>query len=469
MRKVIGSLLLVSLPAVAVASFDPPDLNYEYQLHRQFLKANGQGSVSNPSGLSENYKIQKGETLWSLSEMLYGDGNYWPRVWSQNRSVTNPHLVRPGHHLQFLMGSEDDTPAFRFSEDAEQTSGLERTAANGAQNPIVDIPPPEVPPKPVLKVPPSFPEWQNVYRQREQVMTDYKGLDIKRMGISNRYYLRAWVQEAPLSSIGKYQENDTEAGLPLPNQYVFVKMKKGTGAQGQKYLIVKDLGQIKRMNSVWNGKDKAYVIQVSAEIELTEPVQANYKRSKDSQEYDSWRALVTKATGLSAKDCEVIAGTLQVINTDKSGTQGSVEAQVIGSEFNKASAVFGPGDIVFINKGSSQGIEDGQMFEVFTDRTIRNFRAEVPVSPASSGTIKVVQTSGSLATAIVVNARESIQQGDQVRHAASLARAEELDQIRPGGPSGAAVEEDYSSGSGQEPSNIEEDNLEDELDSGEDF
>lgn len=466
MRKVIGSLLLVSAPALAVASFDPPDLNYEYQLHRQFLKANGQGAVSNPSGLSENYKIQKGETLSSLSQLLYGDGSYWPRVWAQNR----PHLVRPGHHLQFLMGSEDDTPAFRFSEDAELPSGLERTAANGTQNPIVDIPPPEVPPKPVLKVPPSFPEWQRVYRPEQELKTDYSGLDVKRMGVANRYYMRAWVQETPLESIGKYQENDTEAGLPLPNQYVYVKMKKGSGATGQRYLIVKDLGQIRRMNTQWNGKDKARVIQVSAEIELSEAVPAKYRRSRDASEYDTYRALVTKATGLSAKDCEVIAGTLQVINTDSTGSQGTTSAQVIGSEFNKASTVFGPGDLVFLNRGSSQGVEEGQMFEVFADRTIRNFRAEVPLSPASSGTIKVVQTSANLATAIILKSRDSIQQGDQVKQA-SLAKVEELDYVRPGGPSsaGGGQDEDFSSGPEQEPSKIEDDNLEEELESGEDF
>jgi hypothetical protein len=452
MRKVIACLLSLA-PALAFASFDPPDLNYEYQLHRQFLRATGQGIVSNPVGLSENYKIQKGETLWSLSQMLYGDGNYWPRVWSQNRELTNPHLVRPGHHLQFLMGSEDDTPAFRFSEDNEPVSGLERTAGPGGQNPIVDIPPPEVPPKPVLKVPNSFPEWQSVYKQKVQEFTDYSGLDYKRMGVANRYFLRAWVQEEPINSLGKYQENDTEAGLPLPNQYVYVKMKKGTAAQGQKYLIVRDQGQLKRMNSAWKGNDKARLIQVSAEVELTEKVAANYKRSRDKEDYDSWRALVTKATGLSAKDCDVISGALQVINTDPTTNYGMTNAQVIGSERHEASAVFGPGDLVFLNKGSSQGVEDGQMYDVFSDRTTRNFRAEVPISPAASGLIKIVHTSANLATAIVVNSKESIQQGDQVREA-SNAHSEELDYVKPGGPSATGGDEE---------------SLEQEIDSGDDF
>jgi hypothetical protein len=149
----------------------------------------------------------------------------------------------------------------------------------------------------------------------------------------------------------------------------------------------------------------------------------------------------------------VISGALQVINTDPTTNYGMTNAQVIGSERHEASAVFGPGDLVFLNKGSSQGVEDGQMYDVFSDRTTRNFRAEVPISPAASGLIKIVHTSANLATAIVVNSKESIQQGDQVREA-SNAHSEELDYVKPGGPSATGGDEE---------------SLEQEIDSGDDF
>lgn len=457
MRRVLGSLLLLGTSVQAVAAFDPPDLNLEYQLHRQFLKQN-QPANAKVSGASENYKIQTGETLWSLSEMLYGDGNYWPRVWAQSRK---PHLVRPGHHLQFLMGSEDETPAFRFSEDFEPGSnGLERTAGSG-QNPIVDIPPPEVPPKPVLKVPKSFPEWQSVFKPRQIKTIDYSNLDFKRMGIANRYYLRSWVQEYPIVSMGKYQEGDSEAGLPIQNQYVYVKIKRGQAQAGQKFLIVRDAGQIKRMHKQWNGKDKMHLVQVAAEVELAETVTSNYRRSKDNDEYQTYRALITQATGLSIKGSDIISGSLKVIDTDPTSNYGSINAQIVGSEKSEASAVFGPGDLVFLNKGSNQGVEEGQMLEVYTDRSIRDFNAEVPISPASSGLIKVVHISSNVATAIVINARDSIQQGDQVRQA-STASAEKLDYVNPSGPSAA---EDELAPGGEEPSNLEDENLEEEIES----
>src|SRR4051794_27121224 len=103
--------------------FDSPVLGLELELHRQFLRQHGL-EADTPAlakdAYVENYKIQKGENLWSMSQVLYGDGTYWPHVWAQNQSITNPHLIRPGHTLQFLMGSEDDTPAFRFTEEGEE-------------------------------------------------------------------------------------------------------------------------------------------------------------------------------------------------------------------------------------------------------------------------------------------------------------------------------------------------------------
>src|SRR5665213_1124461 len=76
--------------------FDPPDLNFEYQLHKQYQVTQGEQPPSG-QGLIESYELQNGESLWGLSQMLYGDGNYWPKVWAQNKSISNPHLIQPGY------------------------------------------------------------------------------------------------------------------------------------------------------------------------------------------------------------------------------------------------------------------------------------------------------------------------------------------------------------------------------------
>ncbi len=41
--------------------------------------------------------VDDGETLWDISEAVYGDGHYWIELWNANRArVPNAHQLRPG-------------------------------------------------------------------------------------------------------------------------------------------------------------------------------------------------------------------------------------------------------------------------------------------------------------------------------------------------------------------------------------
>jgi hypothetical protein len=422
----IQVLLAGILPAQA-ASFDAPNLGYELELHRQYMRSQGQvadGPMAKDAYV-ENYDIQRGETLWSLSKILYGDGAYWPRVWAQNNGITNPHLIRPGHQLQFLMGSEDDTPAFRFTESGEET-GVERTAAtSNAAN--IEIPPPEITPRPVINVPPSFPEWQSIYREAPKVQIDDRALSRKRDEIADRVYLRAWVEEKDIDPIGNFMENDTESGLPVVDQYVFVKIKKGQGQVGQKLLIAHSAGKLRRTQDEYDNRITAYLIQVAGELQITESMPSDFLRSRDRDEYDAFRALMTKTTGLSLKGNALIAGEIQYANLSAEGPHGTTQAEVIGSERNISSLLFGQGDIVFLDKGSSNGVAVGQIMDVYGNRKSRYPGTPVKYSPAPSGRLKIVRVTNGLATALVLNAHDSIVQGDLVKEI--VARPPEVEKL----------------------------------------
>jgi hypothetical protein len=45
------------------------------------------------------YSVKEGDTLWDICARHFGDPYVWPRIWSYNPKVTNPHWIYPGDVL----------------------------------------------------------------------------------------------------------------------------------------------------------------------------------------------------------------------------------------------------------------------------------------------------------------------------------------------------------------------------------
>jgi len=47
----------------------------------------------------DTYPVKEGDTLWDICSTHFGDPYVWPRIWSYNPKVTNPHWIYPGDVL----------------------------------------------------------------------------------------------------------------------------------------------------------------------------------------------------------------------------------------------------------------------------------------------------------------------------------------------------------------------------------
>lgn len=67
----------------------------------------GQGirTVGKKKPVPEFHMVKKGDTLWDISEKYYESPWDWPRVWSMNPQVENPHWIYPGDQLRTAAGS----------------------------------------------------------------------------------------------------------------------------------------------------------------------------------------------------------------------------------------------------------------------------------------------------------------------------------------------------------------------------
>ncbi|HEX5659857.1 MAG TPA: LysM peptidoglycan-binding domain-containing protein [Polyangiales bacterium] len=63
------------------------------------------------STIPERHQVGKDETLSMLAERFLGNGDAWPKLWSYNPEVTNPHWIYPGLVLRLKPGVPLDAPA----------------------------------------------------------------------------------------------------------------------------------------------------------------------------------------------------------------------------------------------------------------------------------------------------------------------------------------------------------------------
>jgi LysM repeat protein len=62
-------------------------------------------SMPEQPGPTSEYTIQKGDTLWDLSQKFLSSPWYWPKIWSLNPGIENPHWIYPGGKLKIVPGA----------------------------------------------------------------------------------------------------------------------------------------------------------------------------------------------------------------------------------------------------------------------------------------------------------------------------------------------------------------------------
>jgi hypothetical protein len=87
-----------------------------------------------PGGVvPEFHVVKKGDTLWSVCDSYFRDPWRWPRLWSQNPLITNPHWIFPGDVIRMheagaaapvvaAAGSGDGAPLIRSTRQGSLTS-----------------------------------------------------------------------------------------------------------------------------------------------------------------------------------------------------------------------------------------------------------------------------------------------------------------------------------------------------------
>lgn len=122
-RALIGAGLLtqgaiLAAPALAQIPLDGPSLPVASEPEPASSELDSLPVVRAQPGeleLDGVYTIQKGDTLWDLSQHYLNNPWYWPKIWADNPYIENPHWIYPGNPLVIRQGQ--DVPVPEAQED----------------------------------------------------------------------------------------------------------------------------------------------------------------------------------------------------------------------------------------------------------------------------------------------------------------------------------------------------------------
>lgn len=109
---------------------DDPDLELEKKFHNIYQRYNKNPTPNDAWAAASSkqtarlYEVQKGDTLWSISQVLFGDPNFWPKLWAINKQgILNPHFINPKMKIYFYQGDENNSPTLSIGQQAPLKPG----------------------------------------------------------------------------------------------------------------------------------------------------------------------------------------------------------------------------------------------------------------------------------------------------------------------------------------------------------
>lgn len=251
--------------------------------------------------IPELHVVRRGDTLWDISAFYFADPWQWPKVWSYNAQITNPHWIYPGDLVRLLpRGVFADATA-----PAPDVSEPERSP---------DAPPAPVPTRRIetqlRKI--AFVERDDI----EKSITIDGAVDEKLLlGDGDEVYL-SYPKDRP-PQVGK------RYSIYIPNQPV--RSKKGDHGS-----YVRLLGTLEVLSVKQDKRARGRIIQVTQEVERGAKV----------------GPLLTTFTNVAPTPAKVDA-------------QGAIVAML------KNDQLIGYGELVFLDLGKGSGVEVGnRMFVV---------------------------------------------------------------------------------------------------------
>ncbi len=427
-----------SAPPVQSLGGDEPDFSKEEQLHRTYEKYNAQPTSETSwekavsAGKAQIYNVQSGDTLWDISQTLFGDSQFWPKVWSMNnQTFPNPHEITPTTKIQFFKGGLNEAPSMAVSNPEKPLVVAPPLAKNesdvgGQANdaPAAVFPAPSRKTKILKLIPDSLP----LYRLGgvNKANTNVEIINGRKDFVEPLVSMTHYIVEGELPAVGVVVETEKGGQTASEFQYVILQLDQ---PEGKSFHIARALETV-RNPKVLNGAS-GRMVEVQGEVEVLEKV---------AEDKNLYRAIVKKAISPIAVGAKVLKGPLALVDVAPGPAAAATQATLIGGQYSAERRLFPQFSFVFVDAGSNSGMKEGQTLNVFANLKSRNDKTVVENKNRWVGQVKIIKTSENFSTAYVTAAFEELQAGDHIGSGATQTTAEKVSAEAQGKPADTAAE-----------------------------
>lgn len=305
----------------------------------------------------KDYEVKKGDTLWGIAKSELNDPFMWPAIWKENRDIENPRWIHPGQMIKI--------PAYLVQRD----KGREETVT-----------------EPVPQQPAS-PETVKEEIKKEEIKIVKQPLFKENMIMASGYIAESipvvgQVCDCPsektvspkVSGVGQVADSSSGMTLYGNGDILYVKMNN-PAKPGDKYYVINVSEPVKHPIT---GNTVGYVITISGIVEIQE--------MKDGDAM----AKVTQCFGeISQGDMLDVYYEIKPPMTDGKFRSPDINGMIVAAA--RQMMLQTSLDVVYIDKGSKDGIEPGDRFKTMA----------VDTHAVPNGTIQVISCKDHTATAII--------------------------------------------------------------------
>jgi len=324
--------------------------------------ASAQESETVEHGAGFYYTVKKGDTLWDLSQRFADSPWLWPDLWQRNGQIANPHRIFPGERIRIY--HKDWIERMRQQPEPE--------------------PEPEPEPVEVAQAPEPEPE---------EIVTEtitYPAIDSV-----------GFIRQEKAGSFGKIFKVEDDKWLISQGDLVYITPEEGELEIGSRYTIFRTLDPLRDKKTKTMIGFQHYLLGI---VEITD-IRDEFALGEIFRSYE--------AIKVGDQLMNYIPSDPQIGLTESvKGLKGKIIAAREGEK------LIGDHMLVFLDRGSDDGMARGQRYLVYEERTGKlsaKSKKVLKLPPVDYGTLLILHVEDNTATALVTASSKTIAPGDSFR------------------------------------------------------